>query len=88
MLLQQSTGRAEIGVETLRHRHLAICRQLNSASVIEPTESEQQSILGRLTSSAIIAHAATVGCLRLKVEVEDVKLVVREEELLKHLFPQ
>ena len=76
----------QVLVEVLLQRHSDLCKTLGVAKVSQPNEAEQRECIGRLCSSKILAATETYGSIRLVVQPEDVRVMAREQALVKHLF--
>lgn len=87
VLLMSASGRSEVEESALRHRHKAICMQLDCAEVPALSAPEQNEAIARLVAARLLDVSSTPHTLRLTVQTEDVKATVRAEPRLAHLFP-
>lgn len=87
VLLMSASGRSEVEESALRHRHKAICMQLDCAEVPTLAAPEQNEAIARLVAARLLDTSSTPHTLRLTVQTEDVKATVRAEPRLAHLFP-
>ena len=87
VLLMSASGRSEVEESALRHRHKAICMQLDCAEVPTLAAPEQNEAIARLVAARLLDISSTPHTLRLTVQTDDVKATVRAEPRLAHLLP-
>jgi len=84
VLLQASSGRAEVEAAALAQRHQALCKKFCEFA---PTEAEHRELVARMCCSRMLAPATAHGALRLMVQPDDVKHITRTVPELAPLFP-
>jgi len=84
VLLQASSGRAEVEAVALAQRHQALCKKFCEFA---PTEAEHRELVARMCCSRMLAPATAHGALRLMVQPDDVKHITRTVPELAPLFP-
>ena len=88
VILMSASGRSEVEEATLRHRHRAICMQLDCPELPCLSGPEQNEVIARLLAARLVDTSSTPQMLRLTVQPEDVKATIRTVPRLAHLFPQ
>ena len=86
VLLQQSTGRAEVEAAMLSQRHQTLCKKFCEFA---PTEADHRELVARLICSRLLApvSGASAAVLRLMVQPDDVRHITRNVPELAVLFP-
>ena len=89
VLLMNASGKSEVEEALLRARHRAICMtNMHSEDVPPLPVPDQNEAIARLCAARLLDAAPTAGTLRLTVQPDDVRAVIRSVPQLAHLFPQ